>query len=63
VGLDPDDISFFLGRESVISTELAGMARWRERLFAFMLRSASSASRFFGLPPDRVVEVGSQVEI
>ncbi len=63
VGLEPSGISFFLGRESVISTEIAGMARWRERLFALMLRSSSSASRFFGLPPDRVVEVGSQVEI
>ena len=38
-------------------------ANWRERLFAFQLRSAASAARFFRLPPDRVVEVGSQVEI
>jgi KUP system potassium uptake protein len=39
------------------------MADWRERLFAIQLRSAASAARFFRLPADRVVEVGSQVEI
>jgi KUP system potassium uptake protein len=39
------------------------MAPWRERLFALMLRSAAPASRFFHLPPGRVVEIGSQVEI
>ena len=58
-----DSLTFFLGRETVISTSLPGMAGWRERLFAFQLRSAASAARFFRLPADRVVEVGSQVEI
>ncbi len=55
--------TFFLGRETVISSSLPGMARWRERLFSFQLRSASSASRFFNLPPNRIFEVGSHVEI
>ncbi len=55
--------TFFLGRETVISSSLPGMAPWRERLFSFQLRSASSASRFFNLPPNRIFEVGSHVEI
>jgi len=58
-----DTLTFFLGRETVIASSIPGMANWRERLFAFQLRSAASAARFFRLPADRVVEVGSQVEI
>lgn len=58
-----DDVTYFLGRETVIPSEIVSMAPWRERLFAVMLRTAASASRFFRLPPDQVVEVGSQVEI
>jgi KUP system potassium uptake protein len=61
--LDVNDVTFFLGRETVIPSEIVSMAPWRERLFAFMLRAAASASRFFKLPPQQVVEVGSQVEI
>jgi KUP system potassium uptake protein len=56
--------SFFLGRQKLIaSTERPGMARWRERLFAWMLKSSESAMEFFKLPPNRVIELGSQVEI
>jgi KUP system potassium uptake protein len=58
-----EGLTFFLGRETVIASSLPGMADWRERLFAIQLRSAASAARFFRLPADRVVEVGSQVEI
>jgi KUP system potassium uptake protein len=61
--LTADGLTFFLGRETVIASSLPGMADWRERLFAIQLRSAASAARFFRLPADRVVEVGSQVEI
>ena len=61
--LDISNATYFLGREIAIPTELVSMAPWRERLFAFMLRSAASASRFFHLPANGVVEVGSQVEI
>ena len=56
-------LTFFLGRETVIAAPIHGMADWRERLFALQLRTAASAARFFRLPTDRVVEVGSQVEI
>ncbi len=62
-GFTMSDAVFFLGRESVIPSEVPGMARWREHLFAFMHRNASSAAGFFGLPSDRVVEIGLRVEI
>ena len=57
------DTSFFLARQTLISTSHPGMAIWREKLFAWMLRNAESAMEFFKLPPNRVVELGSQVEI
>jgi KUP system potassium uptake protein len=57
------DTSFFLARQTLISTARPGMANWRERLFAWMLRNSESAMEFFKLPPNRVVELGSQVEI
>ncbi len=56
-------LTFFLGRETVIAAPIHGMAGWRERLFALQLRTSASAARFFRLPTNRVVEVGSQVEI
>ena len=57
------ELTFFLGRETVIAAPIHGMAQWRERLFALQLRTSASAARFFRLPTNRVVEVGSQVEI
>ena len=58
------DTSFFLARQTLLtSPRRPGMAIWRERLFAWMLRNAESAMEFFKLPPNRVVELGSQVEI
>ncbi|MEX0768570.1 MAG: potassium transporter Kup [Microthrixaceae bacterium] len=63
LGIDANSLTYFLGRETVISTPLKGMASWRERLFAMQMRTSAGAARFFRLPPDRVVEVGSQVEI
>jgi len=55
--------SYFLGRETLIPSRRPGMPLWREGLFSWMSRSATSAMDFFKLPPDRVVEVGTQVEI
>jgi len=55
--------SFFLSRQTLLASEKPGMALWRERLFAWMLRNAASAMEFFRLPTNRVVELGSQVEI
>lgn len=55
--------TFFLGREELISTDRPGMARWRERLFAFMSRNALRATAFFQIPTTQVFEVGAQVEL
>ncbi len=57
------ETSFFLGRQTLIASQRPGMAVWREKLFAWMLRNAESAMEFFKLPPNRVVELGSQLEI
>ena len=57
------DTSFFLSRQTLLASERPGMAIWREKLFAWMLRNAESAMEFFRLPTNRVVELGSQVEI
>jgi KUP system potassium uptake protein len=63
VSLDPDDVTFFLGRETLIVSARKGMARWRERLFVIMARNAVRATGYFHLPPERVVELGVQVEM
>ena len=55
--------TFFIGRESVVAGKAPGMHPLREQLFVLLNRGADSASRFFNLPPDRVFEVGTQVEI
>ena len=60
---DDDDVTYFLGRETLIVTETPGMAMWRERLFVLMARNAVRATAFFKLPPERVVELGVQVEL
>lgn len=57
------ETTYFLGREVLIATKQPGMAIWRERLFAWMSQNARSATSFFQLPPNRVVELGTQVEI
>jgi KUP system potassium uptake protein len=57
------DTSFFLARQTLLASARPGMAIWREKLFAWMLRNAESAMEFFKLPTNRVVELGSQVEI
>jgi KUP system potassium uptake protein len=63
VEMDLDDMIYFLGRETIIITENRGMATWRERIFVLMARNAVRATAFFRLPPERVVELGVQVEM
>ncbi|MGK2930378.1 MAG: potassium transporter Kup [Acidimicrobiales bacterium] len=63
LGLDPDHTTYFLGAESLVVTDRPGMARWREHLFAFMSRNATSAANYFHLPPERTMTVGMQVEL
>ena len=57
------DMTFFLGRETLIATDTPGMAIWREHLFAFMSRNAQRATAFFNIPANQVIEVGMQVEL
>jgi KUP system potassium uptake protein len=57
------DTSFFLARQTLLPSARPGMAIWREKLFAWMLQNSESAMEFFRLPTNRVVELGSQVEI
>ncbi|MBK9999947.1 MAG: potassium transporter Kup [Sphingomonadales bacterium] len=57
------ETSFFLARQTLLASSRPGMAIWREKLFSWMLRNAESAMEFFRLPTNRVVELGSQLEI
>jgi KUP system potassium uptake protein len=61
--LDLDDLTYFLGRETILVTHRKGMATWREQLFVLMARNAVRPNAFFRLPPERVVELGVQVEM
>ncbi|MEZ0336568.1 MAG: potassium transporter Kup, partial [Gemmatimonadales bacterium] len=57
------ETTYFLGRETLIPSSKPGMAIWREHLFAMMNRNARTATSFFSLPPNRVVELGTQIEL
>jgi KUP system potassium uptake protein len=59
----PLETTYFLGRETLIPSPKPGMALWREHLFATMNRNARTATSFFRLPPNRVVELGAQIEL
>jgi KUP system potassium uptake protein len=63
VSFDPASTTFFLGRETLLATSRPGMAIWRERLFSWMVRNAEGAALYFRLPPNRVVELGAQIEL
>lgn len=64
-GLDftPMRTTYFLSRETVIASKRLGMAPWRENLFVFLMKNANGNLRFFKLPVNRVIELGTQVEI
>ena len=57
------ETTYFLGRETLIGSKQPGMSVRREKLFALLSRNATSATAYFCLPPERVVELGSQIEI
>jgi KUP system potassium uptake protein len=61
--LNPMEVTFFLGRETLIPSGALGMPLWRDRLFGWMARNSTPATAFFRLPPNRVVELGAQIEI
>jgi KUP system potassium uptake protein len=61
--VDPAQTSYFIGRERLLATSRPGMALWREHLFAVLALNAVGATAYFGLPPNRVVELGAQIEL
>src|SRR5690606_24398005 len=60
--IDPNETSYYLGRETLLTSGKSEMARWRKALFSFLSRNARPATAFFHLPPNRVVELGAQIE-
>ena len=62
-GFDLSETTFFLGRETMLATKKPGMAIWREKLFAWMSRNGKRAASYFQIPSDRVVEIGTQIEL
>lgn len=56
------ETTYYLGREQLIPVGKSGLARWRKKLFSIMSRNAQSATQYFGIPPNRVVELGAQIE-
>lgn len=63
LGFELEEVSFFLGRERLVRSKRPGMARWRTRIFQFMSHNAQSATAFFHIPPDQVVEIGIQLQM
>ena len=61
--LNPETVSFYIGRENLVIAEPSSMARWRANLFIFMSRNAADATSFFNLPADQTIEVGVRLEI
>jgi KUP system potassium uptake protein len=61
--VDPDKVSYFLSHATVVATGGKGMQLWRERIFSVMSHNIGNVAAFFKLPANRVIEVGSRVEI
>ncbi len=61
--VDPTRTSFYLGRETLLTTGSSHMLRWRKNLFVLMSRNSTNPTTFFGIPPNRVVELGAQVKL
>ena len=59
----PGETSYYLGRETLLTTGTSPMSRWRKALFAYLSRNARPATAFFSLPPNRVLELGMQVQL
>jgi len=55
--------TFYMGRETLLTSGRSAMMHWRKALFVFMSRNATNPSTFFGIPPNRVVELGAQLEV
>jgi KUP system potassium uptake protein len=61
--IEPETVSYFLGRETLLTTGRTGMAKWRKSLFVYLARNARPANAFYRIPPNRVIELGAQVEL
>ena len=61
--VEPNRTSFYLGRESLLTTGTSKMMHWRKTLFSFMSRNATNPTIYFGIPPNRVIELGAQVKL
>jgi KUP system potassium uptake protein len=61
--IDESETSYFLGRETLLPTRARNLAFWRKRIFRFLSRNSRAATDFFSIPPNRVVEIGTQVEL
>lgn len=61
--LEPTKTTFYLGRETLLADGKSPMPHWRKALFAFMSRNAASPAGYFGIPPNRVVELGALVRL
>ena len=59
----PASTSYYLGRETLLATKKSGMQPWRKALFSFISRNSRSATQYFAIPPDRVVELGMQIDL
>jgi KUP system potassium uptake protein len=60
---NPADTTYYLGRQTLLTTGKSGLAKWRKLLFSFLARNARPPTAFFNLPPNRVVELGLQIEL
>lgn len=63
ITLEPLKTTYYLGRETILTTGTSKMASWRKSLFAFMARNARNPAGYFKIPPNRVIEIGSQIEL
>jgi KUP system potassium uptake protein len=63
LAIDFEDTTYYLGRETFLATDEGKMGRFTETLFGFMSRNATPATAYFGLPPERVVEIGLQIDL
>jgi KUP system potassium uptake protein len=61
--VNPGDTTYYLGRQTLLTTGKARIARWRKMLFSFLARNSRPPTAFFNLPPNRVVELGLQIEL
>ena len=58
-----DEVTYYIGRETLLATSAGRMGRWSELFFAFLSRNALGATAYFRIPPDRVVELGMQIDL